>query len=431
MHWAYHPHNPFNWPRGKKWMAMLTSCWVTFIVGLNATSMTTAAESISTEFNLSNGTFEYNFFAVTAWNAAAAFVPLVTLPLMDTYGMRYGYVAAYILFTIFVIPQALAPNFATLVVCRAIAGAFGGTLQNCADGLASNMFLHHKDRVFPLTLYTFTLLFGVTMGPVLGAAVEPLGWRWVFWVELILYGACIPLVVLCMKETRGPILREKFMPNEEPSDSPNTSDALHIFQETISRSALLLTTEPTVTSFTVWSAFAFGLVFISTQSIPIVFSGTYNWPSYTDGVIQSSIGIGQIIGLGACLFQNRVYTRSTAYNPESPGIPIPESILHLSIPSTAVGLAGGLFMYGWSTYKTHWIVPAIALGLTGYAIMVIVTAVTIYVTDSYAGFAASAIAAVAFGENIFAAVLPLAAKPIIDFRSGGVTLEGQDDSGQK
>lgn len=69
-------------------------------------------------------------------------------------------------------------------------------------------------------------------------------------------------------------------------------------------------------------------------------------------------------------------------------------------------------MYGWSTYQTHWIVPAIALGLIGYAIMVVVTAVSIYVTDSYAGFAASAIAAVAFGENTFAAFLPLAAKPM-------------------
>lgn len=94
MHWTDHPHNPFNWPSGKKWMAMLTSCWVTFIVGLNATSITTAAESISEEFNLGNGIFEFNFFAVTAWNAAAAIVPLATLPLMDTYGMRNGYVVS-------------------------------------------------------------------------------------------------------------------------------------------------------------------------------------------------------------------------------------------------------------------------------------------------------------------------------------------------
>ncbi|KAI9045885.1 MFS multidrug transporter [Aspergillus affinis] len=410
VQWAHHPHNPFNWPNRKKWMAMLTSCWVTFIVGLNATSITTAAESISEEFNLGNGIFEYNFFAVTAWNAAAALVPLATLPLMETYGMRNGYVTAYVLFTIFLIPQALAHNFATLVVCRVIAGAFGGTLQNSADGIASNMFLEHKDRVFPLTLYTFTLVFGVTMGPVLGAAIEPLGWRWVFWIELILYGACIPLVVFGMKETRGPILRTKFMV-EETSPVDN-SEAVRGFKETILRSAVLLTTEPTVTSFTLWSSFAFGLVFISTQSIPIVFSGTYAWPSYTDGLVQASIGIGQIVGFIACCFQNRIYINSAAHNPEALGTPIPEYILHLSIPSTAVALAGGLFMYGWSTEQTHWIVPAIALGLIGYSIMIIVTAASIYVTDSYAGFAASAIAAVAFGENTFAAFLPLAAKPM-------------------
>lgn len=94
MHWEHHPHNPFNWPRWKKWMSMLTSCWVTFIVGLNATSITTAADAISSEFHLANGIFEYNFFAVTAWNAAAAFVPLATLPLMETYGMRFGFLVS-------------------------------------------------------------------------------------------------------------------------------------------------------------------------------------------------------------------------------------------------------------------------------------------------------------------------------------------------
>lgn len=71
---------------------MATACWVTFIVGLNATSITTAADVLTEEFNLqTGGDLEVNFFAVTAWNAAAAIVPLVTLPLMDTYGVRYGY----------------------------------------------------------------------------------------------------------------------------------------------------------------------------------------------------------------------------------------------------------------------------------------------------------------------------------------------------
>ena len=69
-------------------------------------------------------------------------------------------------------------------------------------------------------------------------------------------------------------------------------------------------------------------------------------------------------------------------------------------------------MYGWSVLGTHWIVPSIGLTLIGFAIMSIVTAASVYITDSYSGYAASAIAAVAFGENTFAAFLPLAAKPM-------------------
>ena len=42
--------------------------------------------------------------------------------------------------------------------------------------------------------------------------------------------------------------------------------------------------------------------------------------------------------------------------------------------------------------------------------MVIITAVDLYIADAYMKYAGSAIAAVAFGENLFAAWLPLAAK---------------------
>lgn len=89
--WALHPQNPTAWSQWKKWTTMLTACWVTFIVGLNATSITTASDVLNEEFGLGGGDLELNFFSVTAWNGAAAVVPLITLPLMDTYGVRYGY----------------------------------------------------------------------------------------------------------------------------------------------------------------------------------------------------------------------------------------------------------------------------------------------------------------------------------------------------
>lgn len=214
-----------------------------------------------------------------------------------------------------------------------------------------------------------------------------------------------------MKETRGTLIRAN-VSEKHISAAAEEKEAINALKETVFRSALLLTTEPTVTSFTVWCAFSFGLVFILTQSVPVVFTGSFGWPDFSGGLVQVSIGIGQIIGLIGCLSQNKIYNRSAAKNPEEPGVPIPESILHLSIPSTLIGLAGGLFMYGWSTLQPHWIVTAVGLALCGYAIMVVVNAVSIYITDAYAGFAASAIAAVAFGENSFAAFLPLAAKPM-------------------
>lgn len=198
--------------------------------------------------------------------------------------------------------------------------------------------------------------------------------------------------------------------NEKPAiDEPS---ALTTLKETVGRAAILLTTEPTVTSFTTWSAFSFGLVFVLTQSVPVVFTGAYGWPMYTGGVVQAAIAIGETVGIVAFLYQNKIYINSAANNPEKPGVPVPESILHLSIPSTIFGLAGGLFMYGWGSLSSYWIVPAIGLGLVGFGIMCIVIAAVVYVTDSYSGYAASAIAAVAFGENTFAALLPLAAKPM-------------------
>lgn len=213
-----------------------------------------------------------------------------------------------------------------------------------------------------------------------------------------------------MQESRNEVIRSKLFP--DVSEKSGTKEALQDLKETVVRSAILLTTEPTVMSFTLWSSFSYGLVYVMTQSVPVVFTGTYAWPSFSGGLVQVSIGIGQIIGLFGCLFQNMVYTRSAQRNTESPGTPVAEAILHLSIPSTPIALAGGLFMYGWSTLQSHWIVTAVGLALVGYAIMVIVTAVSIYVTDAYSGYAASAITAVAFGENTFAAFLPLAAKPI-------------------
>jgi MFS family permease len=171
----------------------------------------------------------------------------------------------------------------------------------------------------------------------------------------------------------------------------------------------MLCTEGVVLAFGLWSAFCIGIAFMFTQSIVQVYSELYNWSFFGTGLVQSAIVIGELIGLFATLYQDRLYFRSAKRNTENPGQPVPEARLYLSIPASFVGLMGGLFFFAWTSYATvPWIVPSIALSFVGFGMFCSTAAVTTYVVDAYAKYAASAVAGIAFLENIMAAFLPLA-----------------------
>lgn len=73
-------------------------------------------------------------------------------------------------------------------------------------------------------------------------------------------------------------------------------------------------------------------------------------------------------------------------------------------------MTGGMFIYAWTSYPDiPWIAPAIGLAMVGFGINIVCASIAQYLMDAYSKYAGSAIAAVAFGENVFSAFLPLAA----------------------
>ena len=99
---------------------------------------------------------------------------------MDQYGrwLITSSQVVYTLFTLFVVPQAVVPNYATLIVIRAIAGALGGILQNAVELFIADTWLTDEERNLPITLFIFVYEAGVTLGPVFGAICSKLCWRW-------------------------------------------------------------------------------------------------------------------------------------------------------------------------------------------------------------------------------------------------------------
>lgn len=242
----------------------------------------------------------------------------------------------------------------------------------------------------------------------------------IFYIQLIIYGASFVLILFSFRETRGPvILAKRLKTNEKASGADecvsHQSQAGHgwparaFIKENILRPAYLLVTEPVVFFFTLLTALSYGLVFLSTQSVTLVYQTFYGWSESSTALVQASILIGEVVGFFACLYQNRIFRLAFEKNNSNSTSKLPEVRLYLAIPASFIGLAGGLFWYGWTCYpKLHWIFPTIGLCLIGYGSMGVMTAVMMYLTDAYAKYAASASAAACFGENVFAAFLPLA-----------------------
>jgi len=85
----------------------------------------------------------------------------------------------YAVLIIFIIPQALAHNFATLIVTRIVTGSCTGVLANITSGIVSDMWRAGRAKSFSTSVYIFALLAGLSTGPVFGSlVVEYTTWRW-------------------------------------------------------------------------------------------------------------------------------------------------------------------------------------------------------------------------------------------------------------
>jgi hypothetical protein len=83
--------NPFNWPQLKKWRVTLLACFMTFVVQISGTAMTSATEQMNRSFGISDEHFPHSYWPVLSWNLGGAAAPMLGLPLMENFGVRWTY----------------------------------------------------------------------------------------------------------------------------------------------------------------------------------------------------------------------------------------------------------------------------------------------------------------------------------------------------
>ncbi|KAF7713082.1 MFS-type transporter [Penicillium ucsense] len=422
------PDNPFNWRKSYKWVLTLTICFISILTGLPAGSYGAGNVWMEQQFHVQNHPFPNLAWATTSWNMGAAFWPLIFVPMTESSGRMPGYFVSYFILVISLFPSAFAQNFATLVVTRFFGGGASSVSINIVGGSISDVWYGDRARSLPMSLFGFTSVVGIALGPFIGSAIQTINktdpWRWIFYIQIIYNAALIPVFWLILRETRGDVIlkkrakklrRETGRPIYAESELKTTS-TLQLIQISFERPTRMLLTEPVVTFFTLWVSFAWGILFLFFSSVGQTFSHNYGWSTFSTGLVQLAISVGAVIGTVVNPLQDWIYLRSASRNRERPGRPIPEARLYTSIPGSLL-FAGGLFWYGWGSVgngSVPWIVPALGIGCTGVGIYSIYMAVVNYLTDAYEKYAASALSAASLGRNSFGAFLPLASYELFD-----------------
>lgn len=417
------PTNPVNWSKRRKWIVTGAALFATLMACWNGTSITVAAGDINEQFGISDATFPHSYWPVTSWSVGGAIFIILFLPLMEDLGVRWGFMITYAFFIIMIIPQAVAQNYATLIVTRFFSGGCASLLANTIASVIPDVWETEEERSIPVGLYILLYLMGSTLGPpVFGGVTQFLDtWRWIFYIQIIIYVALFPIFIYTVEETRGTVILRrrakklrKTTGKKIYTDTELNAPPIHSrLARSATRPIMLLFTEPVLFASTLWSAFSFGTVFLFTQSVAQVFRDLYGWEEYSISYVQGAVVIGEILGWFATLYGTHLFLKSASRNTECPGRPIPEARLYVSIFGSFFGIVGGMFIYAWTSYPDlPWIAPSIGLAMVGFGIMTVVSAVADYITDAYAAsdYAGSAISAVAFGENNVAGFLPLAAQ---------------------
>src|SRR5690348_8978123 len=182
------------------WAFALTSA-AAFMVTLDNLVVTTAIPVIRRDLHAGIGGLEWT---VNAYTLTFAVLLLTGAALGDRFGRRRLLAIGLGIFTAASAAAALAPSIGALDAARAVQGLGGAIVLPLTLTILSGAFPAER-RGMAIGIWGGVSGLAVAFGPVVGGAVvDGLSWHWVFWLNVPIGVALIPLVLARLDESRGP-----------------------------------------------------------------------------------------------------------------------------------------------------------------------------------------------------------------------------------
>jgi EmrB/QacA subfamily drug resistance transporter len=170
------------------------------VILLDMLVVTTALSAIRTSLGASIETLEWT---VNAFTLAFAVLLMPASALGDRHGRRRTLTAGLAVFTAASSACALAPGTGTLIAARALQGAGSAMVMPHAMALLGAAYPAER-RARALGIFSGVAGLATLGGPLVGGAiVDGLAWQWIFWLNVPLGLALIPLIRALVPESRG------------------------------------------------------------------------------------------------------------------------------------------------------------------------------------------------------------------------------------
>ncbi|KAF4554577.1 Polyamine transporter-like protein 3 [Elsinoe fawcettii] len=391
--------NPANWSVLVKVLHTFIPCCLSFTITF-ATSVTVPATRVlAQEFGLSR---TYSLLPLTLYTLGIAFGPLFIAPLSEAFGRRWIYISTHLVFMLFILGAALTPTFAGLLACRFLAGFLGSAGVAIGAGTVAEIWLLHKVGGIAALFFILGPFLGPTLGPLAGAYVtykHNNDWRWTQYI-ILMVSAPIFVGLFWMSETHKPtILKGKAR--------ATSAEVLQIMKIATIRPTKMLFTEVIVASLSLYTAYAYAMIFSYFGSLSYVLQLYYGFNLRQVGLSLLAVIIGYVLASTMFgIFDKTLFARAAAKAPN--GIPAPEHRLYSALVGSVL-IPASLFWYAWEARRGgNWsalVAAGIPFGLGSFSLFL--SAITYQVDVYQAKAAASALAANGMLRYTLGAVFPL------------------------
>jgi len=168
-------------PAVNPWIIAVAVTLATFMEVLDTSIANVALPHIAG--SLSAGQDE-STWVLTSYLVSNAIVLPLSGWLSSIIGRKNFYMGCVALFTMSSFMCGLAPNLATLIVCRILQGAGGGGLQPSEQAILADTFPPAK-RGMAFAVYGIAVVTAPAIGPTLGGWItDNFTWRWIFFINI-------------------------------------------------------------------------------------------------------------------------------------------------------------------------------------------------------------------------------------------------------